>query len=494
MPKLEPRKLMSLAVQVMRKSLKEPRNDKKASPLVGAVLWKSNGTTETAYRGELRHGDHAEYTLLERKHPNERLDGSVLFATLEPCAPGARHHRKLSCAEHIVNARIKEVWVGIEDPDPTVDRKGIKYLQDNGVNVRMFDRDLQEAIRASNKKFIEQARERAGKANQGRLPKLGLLSKLEESETGFALSDLSEAALQVYRDRVAIHERVGTDAFNRRLLTQGLLRKQRGKLSPAGLAVVLFGRKPRNVLPQAGLNAMIEYADGTHEIRDFDGPTIMIPDEVESWLRNKLPSIIDRSRMARGEKEALPFESIREAVNNALVHRDYDVEGATCHLLVTSHTIVIKSPGRPPPPITIEQLQAFNAPMLNRNPKIQFVFAGTKLVEGRGLGMRTLRALAEKPRLPIPKYDFDGIYLTLTLYRDAKAATASLGAATLRQLSKSERSGWEWIATQQVVTSSEYATAMGLPNRTALNHLKRFTRIGLLRKTGSGPATRYQLT
>src|SRR5438876_2745962 len=72
------------------------------------------------------------------------LDGAKLFATLEPCAPGARKHPKLGCAERIVNARIKEVWVGIEDPDPLVDRQGIKYLQEHGVTVTVFDRDLQE--------------------------------------------------------------------------------------------------------------------------------------------------------------------------------------------------------------------------------------------------------------------------------------------------------------------------------------------------------------
>ena len=62
----------------------------------------------------------------------------------EPCAPGARKHPKLGCAERIVNARIKKVWIGIEDPDPTVDRKGIKYLLDNGVEVEMFDADLRK--------------------------------------------------------------------------------------------------------------------------------------------------------------------------------------------------------------------------------------------------------------------------------------------------------------------------------------------------------------
>ena len=122
----EARKLMERAIQVMKDSVPEPRGDGKATPRVGAVIYKPDGIIETACRGELRHGDHAEYTLLERKNRDRRLDGSMLFTTLEPCAPGSRGHPKLACAERIVLARIKEVWVGIEDLDPTVDRRGIR--------------------------------------------------------------------------------------------------------------------------------------------------------------------------------------------------------------------------------------------------------------------------------------------------------------------------------------------------------------------------------
>lgn len=161
-----PRTLMEQAVEVMRKSVSERRADGKATPIVGAVLWKPKGTVETACRGELRWGDHAEFTLLERKNRHMPLDDRILFTTLEPCAPGARTHPKLSCAERIVLARIREVWIGIEDPDPVVDRKGIKYLQENGVKVLMFDRDLQEQIQKYNKAFIEQAIERAAASRE----------------------------------------------------------------------------------------------------------------------------------------------------------------------------------------------------------------------------------------------------------------------------------------------------------------------------------------
>ena len=152
-----PRDLMELAIKVMRQSRAEPRTDGKTSPKVGAVLVWPDGRTETASRGELREGDHAEFTLLERKNRHRALDGCTLFATLEPCAPDSRRHPKLPCAERIVLARIREVWVGIEDPDPTVDRKGIKFLQASGVTVHMFDRDLQEVIREDNADFLAQA-------------------------------------------------------------------------------------------------------------------------------------------------------------------------------------------------------------------------------------------------------------------------------------------------------------------------------------------------
>ena len=68
MAKLDPRKLMKQAVEVMHQSVSEPRTDGKASPLVGVVIWKPDGSVESSCRGELREADHAEYALLERKN------------------------------------------------------------------------------------------------------------------------------------------------------------------------------------------------------------------------------------------------------------------------------------------------------------------------------------------------------------------------------------------------------------------------------------------
>jgi ATP-dependent DNA helicase RecG len=490
-PRLNPRKLMEQAIEVMRESVHEPRTDGKVCPMVGAVLRKRDGTVETSCRCELRYGDHAEYTLLERKNRDQKLDDAQLFTTMEPCAPGSRRHPKLSCAERIVLARIKEVWVGIEDPDPTVDRKGIKYLQDSGVTVRMFDRDLQELIRVGNKEFVSQALERAAAGYEEKKSKVVTLSSFESAFAASTTDDFSNQALEQYRVIAKIEDEVASPAFNRRLVNQGLLRQEAGRLIPTGFGLLLFGKEPRTVFPQAGLLGTIHYPDGKEETRDFDGPLVLIPPLVEQWLGDKLPNVIDRSTMLRQNVPPLSFEMVREAVVNALIHRDYDIREAKCQLVITADAITVKSPGGPLPPITLEQLRSFNAPMLSRNPELHYVFAKMELAEERGLGIKSLKNRAEKLGLPLPSYAWEDPYLVLTLFRNQEAATKTLEPGVLESLTDSEQRGWQWLATKGRAKSSQYAKAMRLEDRTARRHLNRFLELGLVRKAGSGPSTEY---
>lgn len=485
------REFMELAIEIMRQSVPEPRGDGKASPKVGAVLVKPDGTVETACRGELRHGDHAEFTLLERKNRGTKLDGSMLFATLEPCAKGSRKHPKVSCAERIFLARITEVWVGVQDPDPTVARKGIGYLIRQGVTVHMFDRDLQEVIEKENSEFLKQATERAAEVREN--PAETVLSALENSLPTAKLNDFSNDAMEAYRAKAGIADAVGSEAFNRRLLRQGILKDEQGTLVPTGFGFLLFGKEPRTAMRQAGLLGLIHYPNGQKERREFDEPAVLIPDLVEQWLTNKLPNVFDRNHAHRQEQAALPFEMIREAVANALIHRDYSIDGAKCQIVVTADTVTVKSPGKPPLPITLEQLQSFSAPMLSRNPELHFVFARMGMAEEQGLGLGSLRDGARKLGLPLPRFAWKDPYLVLALYRSSKAAVRTLHEEELGELSKAERSGWEWLVTRDSVTTAEYQEAMNLPNRTAKNHMKKFTDLGLLVMVGSGRATQYKV-
>jgi ATP-dependent DNA helicase RecG len=397
-PKFDPRKMMEKAIEVMRLSVAERRADGKPNPLVGAVLVRPNGSVETAARGELREGNHAEFTLLERKCVGEKLDGGVLFATLEPCLN--RNHPKRGCARHIVSARIKEVWVGIEDDNPTVAGKGIEQFRQHGVTVHMFDRDLQEIIVAENMTFFEWARQQTEMPE----PEPIKLSKYEDPLGAVALGDLSEKALARYRSKAAIKPALGSAEFARLLTQQGLLKGEGDAVTPTGFGFLLFGKEPRNAVPQAGLLARAEHADGKSSRVEFGQAMVLIPGELEAWLNKVLPSTLDRSRMERRELVDLPFEMIREAVVNALIHRDYDIAGQKCQLVVNADTITIKSPGGPIAPITLEQMRSFTAPMKSRNPMLHYVFARMGMAEEQGYGLSSLKAEAEKLGLPLPSY------------------------------------------------------------------------------------------
>jgi ATP-dependent DNA helicase RecG len=484
---------MEKAVEVMHLSVHEVRDDGKACPVVGAVLVRPDGKVETAYRGELRSGDHAEFTLLERKNRDQRLDGSLLFTTLEPCAEEARTPPKLPCAERIVLARIKEVWIGIEDPDPTVDRRGIEYLRKKGVKVNLFDRDLQEEIRTANKEFIDQALERAAAVEERMRPKDVILSTVGKVYPYSAIANFSGEALDRFREISHIRDAVGSDHFNQRLVRMGLVREEKGKPIPTGFGLLLFGKEPRVDLPQAGLLGTIHYPTGKEETRDFDGPLVLIPPLVEKWLSDKLPMVLDRSQTQRRVSPPLSFEMVREAVVNALVHRDYEIREAKCQLMVAVDTIMVKSPGEPLAPVTLEQLKRFDAPMLSRNPELHYVFGRMDMAEERGLGIRSLKNRAQELGLPLPRYTWEAPYLVLTIFRNPEAASRTLPPKVLELLTESERRGWQLLAGWGKARSSQYAEAMGVDPRTARRHLNRFLELELVKKKSSGPSTVYEI-
>ena len=73
---------MRMAIDLGKRSLAEAG---KFIPKVGAVLIQNGQVLGEAFRGEMGVGDHAEYTLFEKKLPGVDVQGTTLFTTLEPC-------------------------------------------------------------------------------------------------------------------------------------------------------------------------------------------------------------------------------------------------------------------------------------------------------------------------------------------------------------------------------------------------------------------------
>lgn len=142
------RYFMERAIENAKKSVCE---EGRVSPKVGALIARDGQIVAEAYRGELGKGEHAEYTLLERKLAGVNLEGATLYTTLEPCT--IRRDPKLPCAKRIIARKIRKVVIGILDPNRAIQGEGEQMLLDAGVDVGRFQSDLMRSIKELNRDF-----------------------------------------------------------------------------------------------------------------------------------------------------------------------------------------------------------------------------------------------------------------------------------------------------------------------------------------------------
>lgn len=99
------------------------------NPLVGAVIVKEGRIIGEGYH-QLYGSHHAEVNAFN--NAVEDVRGADMYVTLEPCS---HYGNTPPCAEAIVKKGIKRVIIGLKDPNPLVAGRGIKILEDNGIEV-----------------------------------------------------------------------------------------------------------------------------------------------------------------------------------------------------------------------------------------------------------------------------------------------------------------------------------------------------------------------
>lgn len=103
------------------------------NPMVGSVLVYENRIIGEGYHQQYGHA-HAEVNCINAVAENDKhmIENSTLYVSLEPCS---HHGRTPPCTDLILSHKIKKVIIGCRDISAKVNGKGIRILEENGVEV-----------------------------------------------------------------------------------------------------------------------------------------------------------------------------------------------------------------------------------------------------------------------------------------------------------------------------------------------------------------------
>jgi len=259
---------------------------------------------------------------------------------------------------------------------------------------------------------------------------------------------------------------------------------------PTNGAVMLFGKDPRKYF----INAVVR-------VGRFKTPFTIIGDrviegnlfrqvtEAEEAIKNFIGVRyeITGESLARKNVWDYPLPAIREALLNAVIHRDYFRYNVQTQIKIFDDHIWFFNIGGLPDGITLEQLYETH-PSVARNPLIVHVFYLSGMIEEYGSGINRMMGELDSAALPAPEFreEFGGF----PLYFRKDPYTEEY----LRELGLNERQikAVMYVKGKGKITNMEYREMSHVSDRTALLDLKDLSEKGILARIGkTGRVTRY---
>ncbi len=271
----------------------------------------------------------------------------------------------------------------------------------------------------------------------------------------------------------------------------------------AGL--VFLGRDPSAVLPHCRVSADAyrgkELDGDPSDQEDIRGPMPSVVEKVVAFIDRNTRHPMRVVGLNRVRLDEYPTEAIREAIVNALAHRNYEDGGRKIMVEVFSDRMVISSPGNPPSPITLAKLRRGTYKPCSRNPVIAQCLSYFHRIEERGSGFRRMRDAMLDHGLERPKLGTNTGYFQVTLVgpgddldrlRIPSAAVEQIVSPSIEaQLNDRQRKIVRHVLEEGSVVRRWCVETFSVANDTAGRDLKRLVDLGVLDRMGSGRSTEY---
>jgi len=266
-----------------------------------------------------------------------------------------------------------------------------------------------------------------------------------------------------------------------------------GRLRNAG--VLLFSKHPQRRFPLAQVRIGIFRGTQILDSHDFQGTLWEQLDGAMERFRQVLKVRFDiqveapsLEGLQRKEVWEYPLEALREALINALIHRDYTLP-ADIQVKIEEDRLEIWNIGELPPPLTPEDLRGPHRSVL-RNPLIAQTFYFAGLIERWGSGTRRIIELCRQQGLPEPAFqNQQGGFLVTFLtdpYTPERLQAMGLNERQIQAV--------VYVKEKGRISNQEYQRLAGVSKRTASRDLEELVQKDLFERIGeTGKGTHYLL-
>jgi len=306
------------------------------------------------------------------------------------------------------------------------------------------------------------------------------------------LKDIDEEKPKVFVKKAKERRNIDIDEFES---TEDILKKLKlikaENITNAG--ILLFGKNPERFFEHAKIKCIhFKGSDVTGEIidlKEISGDLFTQVEESEKFIFNNisLKAWIEDGKVERQEKWEYPPKAIREALVNAIVHRDYRIP-AKAQIRIFDDRIEFWNPGRLPEGWTVETLKTDHTsePF---NPLIARIFFWIGYVEEIGTGTNKIIKWCKEWELPEPEFEIKSNNIVV-IFRKSKLTKEYLDSLGL---SPRQKEIIQILKDKGKIASSDLQRRYKVSRDTVNRWLNKLLNLNLIERKGKGKAVYYVL-
>lgn len=336
--------------------------------------------------------------------------------------------------------------------------------------------------------------------------------------SGSSLADLDQELVEGFlrRERAASPRVFAGLSDEDALLTMGVIKDDGGVLRPTLAGLMALGRHPQKYFPRTNVTLAVFPGSSKESLaedgaRFLDSKTVIgsIPVMVSETLavvRRNMKTASYVTGGARHDVPEYPEVAIREAVANALMHRDYSPEGLASQVQVNVYAdrIEVINPGGLYGMVTVDNIGKYGA-SASRNQHLSRILESAPypqgypeqgyVVENKGTGFAQIQASLKSNGMP-PAEPEDGLSLFAITIRKAQTGSQADEAPenTVSSNAPEQELGIVMDAAKSrgSISTAEASALLGVSSATAYRRIRDLIEDGLLKPAGKqGRSIRY---